>query len=239
MPHNRLYINAPLHVGDTVTIEDEQYHYIKKVLRAHSGDTVELINGKGVLASALLEKLGKDHCGAVITSSTQDATPTVQLTLALALTKQSHLEYALEKATEVGAGRFLLFPATRSEKEHISETQLKRLNSIIIAATKQCGRLFLPDLVIKSSLKDSVKSSNTLLFGDFGPHTQPLSALTLHSPVTFFVGPEGGFTEKEREFLITAGATGVSLHHNTLRAETAAVVATLLIHTQLTREYPT
>lgn len=230
MPHNRFYIDASLTSGMALQLEGDQHHYFKKVLRGAPGDTIEIINGKGSLAEARVENVLKSHSEAVIISSTDCPAPLFSLTLAIAFLKPSHLEYALEKATEAGASRFLLFPAARSDKKSLSNTYLQRLSNIVEAATKQCGTLFLPQICIKDSMIGCIEPDSMLLYGDFGVHTTQIHTLSFAKQTTFFIGPESGFTESECKKLQEKGALPVSLHKNTLRAETAVLAATLLIY---------
>lgn len=236
MPHNRFYIDTPLNPNTTFSIEDDQCHYFRKVLRGAPGDTIEVINGKGALAHATVSSIGKNHFDACVTTCENAPSPPFVLTLAIGFLKPSHLEYALEKACELGSSRFLLFEATLSEKKAVSPTYFQRLSSIVEAATKQCGRLYLPEIIVKNKMLECLDAKSAGFFGDFGPEAAPVHMLDLSNKkdVTVFIGPESGFTDEERRALISHQCRPISLHPNTLRAETAVVAATLLFQNALT-----
>jgi 16S rRNA (uracil1498-N3)-methyltransferase len=93
----------------------------------------------------------------------------------------------------------------------------------MVNALKQCGRLFLPQLLLKPSLSHWEKPSGSLFFGDLSK--APKLSGPFSDSVTFFIGPEKGFSPAEIAHLKTFSAHGISLHTHTLRAETAAIVA--------------
>lgn len=227
MPQNRYFYQGTLQPGLDVILKDDEFHYLSHVMRTRLGETVELINGQGSLAIAEVSKiLGKEAHLAVSEVETQEK-EAVTLNLALAFLKPAHLEYAIEKGCEVGVSNFILFPGARSEKKAVSEQYLKRLHTIILSATKQCGRLYLPTLEVQETMKTCLKG--LVLFGDLESQVhitkQPLEPL-----VTLVIGTEAGFTQQERQLLLDMGAKGVLLHKNTLRAETAAVIGAALIN---------
>lgn len=227
MPQNRYYYSGNLQPGHTIILKEDEFHYLNNVMRTKVGETVEVINGQGSLAIAEVSKIfGKEACLALGDVTTQEK-PELTLNLALAFLKPAHLEYAIEKGCEVGVSNFILFAASRSEKKAVSEQYLKRLQTIILSATKQCGRLFLPGLTVHNSLQDCLEG--LVLFGDLEA-TVHITKQPLESIVTLVIGPESGFTPQERKLLLDQGAKGVLLHKNTLRAETAAVVGAALIN---------
>ncbi len=227
MPQNRYYYPAELYKGHDIILKDDEFHYLRNVMRARVDETVEVVNGKGALAQCRVTKMLDKLAHLEITDVQTQDRPSLTLNLALAFLKPAHLEYAIEKGCEVGVSNFMLFAGSRSEKKSISDQYLKRLQTIILSATKQCGRFFLPELLIKDKLSQCLEG--LVLFGDLESSThitkQPLAPV-----VTLVIGPEAGITEQERKLLIDGGAKGVLLHANTLRAETAAVVGAALIN---------
>jgi 16S rRNA (uracil1498-N3)-methyltransferase len=234
MPNNRYFLPESFAEDSQVTLIDQEFHHLKHVCRARLGDEIELINGRGELAVATVCHFTKESALAkIISIEAQEPLP-FTITLALAFLRPSHLEYAIEKATEVGVSSFWLFPGDKSEKREISESYLKRLHLIIQGATKQCGRLFLPELVVKKELRACGSEEHQLLFGDLCKETTCLSRIeNLSSNVCLVVGPESGFSENERKLLYSMKATPISLHPYTFRAETAAVAGTLLLFNRL------
>ncbi len=228
MPQNRYYFSGALVKGHDIFLKDDEFHYLRNVMRSKVGQEVEIINGKGSLALAAVSKLQEKEAILSITSVTTEEQKPLTCNLALAFLKPAHFEYAIEKACEVGVSNFFLFPGDRSEKKAVSDQYLKRLHTIILSSTKQCGRLFLPEIQVKKALKECL--AGLVLFGDL-ESTTPLQKFPLEPIVTLVIGPESGLSDQEGKILFDAGAKGVRLHSNTLRAETAAVVGITLITT--------
>ncbi|MBS0604400.1 MAG: 16S rRNA (uracil(1498)-N(3))-methyltransferase [Verrucomicrobia bacterium] len=234
MPHNRYYIDSPLEKGATLSIEGEEWHHLTRVLRARVGDHVELVNGHGILAGAHVVELNKRDAGLSIQEVSSYESPPPPLILAQAIPRMNHLEWIIEKGTELNATSFWLFPGNLSEKDSFSQTQMARLKHLAVSAMKQCGRLDLPKIKILPPLAKWVPQEGTLLFGDTAesaPYLWDLKATSpFKSPVILFIGPEKGFDSKERSFLLEQlHAKGVRLHKNILRAETAPLAALSLI----------
>ena len=238
MPHNRYYIDAPLALNESVTLSGDEWHHLTRVSRSRKGDVVELVNGKGQLAEASICDLRKNDAELLIETVTQKPSPP-PLILAQAIPRMNHLEWIIEKGTELGATAFWLFPGNLSEKETLSPNQLARLGHLCISAMKQCGRLDLPEILLMPSLAEWKPMQGTLLFGDTeedAPYLWDLSLIKpLPSPVFLFIGPEKGFDPKEVRFMQTAlNAKGVKLHPNILRAETAPLAALALMQQWIT-----
>lgn len=196
-------------------------------MRTRVGEEVELIDGKGALAVGEVAKISDKEAIIEIGSIRKVDPLPFSISLVLGFMKPAHFEYAIEKATEVGVDKFLLFPGKLSEKKAISDQYFKRLETIVLSATKQCGRLFLPILVVKEKLIDCLPSDG-VIFGDLESST-PLKSLSLLENTTLVIGPESGLSVDERKLLLEKRAKGALFHPNTLRAETAAVVGSALI----------
>lgn len=222
MPAERFYVDAPLE--GVVTISGLEHHHLAHVMRIRVSEEVEIVNGKGSLATAKVQGISKHEALLEILSSSDTPTPLPHLKLAIPLMRPSKLELIIEKCTELGADAFYLYAAHFSEKDDLSDHQFERLEGIAISAMKQCGRLFLPSLE-KVSFEEVLDLPGKLLFGD-PRSTQPIEETS--GEIVFVTGPEKGFFSKELEELEKKG-TGVSLHKNILRAETAPIVASALI----------
>lgn len=121
-------------------LEDDTHHMIK-VMRVRPGDTVELVDGKGTLSTAKLLNNGELE---IISTTFEERRP--PCILAQALPKQNKLELIIEKATELGASEFWLFPGEQSERTALSDNHRRRLDQLLISAMKQCGTLYLPTI---------------------------------------------------------------------------------------------
>lgn len=228
MPDLRFYLDEPLDVEKKVEITDQEMHHMVHVMRVKENDTVELINGCGFLAKAQVQKIGKKSVELCITDLKHEPESSHHFILAQAIPRPSNLELILEKATELGVTDIWLFPSEKSEIKHLQERQIQRLELILVSAIKQSGRLYLPRLIVKEELADCFEPGAIGFFGDTHPLApsirQFLSCDKLHSNIIWMVGPEKGFSENERRVMTEKlELKGVRLHHNILRAETAAI----------------
>lgn len=228
MPHNRFFASCTLDKEGRYTIAAEELPHVK-VLRPHIGDAIELIDGKGSLGKGTIVEYSKTECIVHIDTLIQEKPPQYIKTLILGLLRPNHLEYAIEKSTEVGIDAIHLFCAHHSEKKEFSPSCQTRLNNIIKAATKQSGRLFLPELNYTKKLNEllcNLQKSTQLYYGD---HTATTLYLPPAEAIAFCIGPESGLTIEEKALLRSFEAQPILLAKNTLRAETAAIIASYLI----------
>lgn len=240
MPAERFFVDQPLEPSHSVILQGQEFHHLKNVMRMRVGEAVEVSNGAGALAHVTVLQLAKDHAVLTITAMEYEQKCEVDIILAQAWPRSNRLDFILEKGTELGVTQFWLYPSFHSPKKAPTEHQLERMKALTIAAMKQCGRLFLPELIIKPPLIQWKKPEGTCFFGDIRPSaTHFLSAwerMPKVSPIIFFVGPESGFTEEEVANFDRLGVQGVKLHKNVLRTETAALVALSLIEAGLAND---
>lgn len=239
MPHNRYFLDVPFYEKQSCRLTGEEGHHLIRVLRTQPGDTLELINGRNQLAVATIVELTKHSATLCIHHVFQETSCKTSLILSMGIPRMNHLEWIIEKGTELNVSAFWLFPGLLSEKKSLTPSQLKRLKHLAISAMKQCGRLDLPSIEIKPSLLDWPLLEGSLFFGDLSKNTPYLWQLPnlqpLQSPVVWFIGPEKGFDPKERDFLLhTMKVIPTRLHPNILRTETAPLVALSLIQIYLT-----
>lgn len=233
MPVERFYLDDPLLDQSLVKLEETEFHHLVRVLRGRVGDEIELVNGKGILAQAKIKTLQKTHALVEIESIQKTEEHSHQLILAQALPKPNRLDFILEKGTELGVTQFWLFPGEQSAKKDFFPNQMERAKALTIAAMKQCGRLTLPEIIIKPALKQWSSLNSLSFFGDVLPSAPLLSQFQsiIHQSdaLLFIVGPESGFSQKETEMLISLQAKGVKLHHHILRTDTAAIASLSLL----------
>lgn len=233
MPHNRYYLPKPFQVEEKVYFEDKEFHHLTNVMRQKKGEEIEIMNGMGQLATGTIVSLQKTGAEVLITNLLEKEAEKRSLILALAYLKPQHLEFALEKTVELGVSEIWLFPGGRSEKKGLSDTYMHRLETIVISACKQCGRLFLPKIVLKKNLQSCVDDTRITFFGNPDTNAPPFTAFTdqmaAKPHITLCIGPEAGFTEHETKAIEAQGALGVHFHPNILRAETAAICGVALL----------
>lgn len=233
MPEKRFFTPLSLEPQAAITLAGEEAHHLQHVMRCKVKDHVELINGKGFLADAEIIKTKKETVELFIHSVREEKADSFEIILAQGMPRPNRLDPILEKCTELGVSQIWLFPGMLSEKKELKPSQLKRMENIVIAATKQSGRLFLPTIEAKPPLAKWQPPREPSYFGDIDPKAPALySAWTQEPPknaVIFFVGPEQGFHSDELELFNTWGTKGVKLHHNILRTDTAPLCALSLI----------
>lgn len=230
MPVERFFIDQELKEGMSFFLEKEEFHHLAHVVRIKPQETIELINGKGALASALIESIERHQAKARVLSCKKEPSPSYELILAQAIPRQPRLEYIVEKSVELGITKLCLFPGELSEKKTLSPSQIERVNHILISAMKQCGRLFIPELVLAPSILSWNLSSlpTSCFFGDTRQDAPLFFKALQERPksVLIAIGPEKGFHTKEVSCMeTTLHMQGVHLHSNILRTDTAAICA--------------
>lgn len=210
--------------GETLTLPDDAAHHLVRVLRGQAGDTVDLFDGHGTSATAII--LGTDDSVTVrlITIRTQDASCTVLLVLAVL--KGPAMDTAVRMATEAGASAILPVLAERSVARGDRSDRWSRIAS---SAAQQCGRADVPTVHAPTTLHEALATlpPNTLvLLAHPGSTTAPPAASD--NPLALCIGPEGGWTPAEVQSIDSAHAQRVSLGPWVLRADTAAAVGTAL-----------
>lgn len=235
MPIERYFLEEELHEGEAYPLADGEFHHLSRVVRARCRDEVEVVNGKGVLARAIVTEIAKDRATLEIKERLQVLPHRQQLILAQGLPKLNRLDFILEKGTELGVDQFILFPGDLSIKKEFSSHQQERARAITIASMKQCGRLFIPQVVLRAPLDEWPDTMpGRLFYGDTNPEAPLFEKVWREGrtdllPVTFVVGPESGLSDHEEARLQALGASGVKIHPNILRTETASLAALSLM----------
>jgi 16S rRNA (uracil1498-N3)-methyltransferase len=228
----RLYVTEPLMVGALLVASPEQAHYLANVMRLQAGDELLLFNGRDGEWRARLAAAGKRACQLEITGQTRDQEVGPDLDLVVALVKRARLETIVEKAAELGARRVRLAITERTNAER---TRVDRLAAIAVEASEQTGRLEVPAVEAPQKLDALIAgwpAERPLMFCDEAGDAPPaLAALAgRHAgPWGVLIGPEGGFSARERALIRAAPqAVAVSLGPRILRADTAAIAALTL-----------
>lgn len=214
MPHDRFYHPGPL--KESLILEGPEHHHLFRVMRAGIGHSIEIIDGRGTLVTARIDSIDKKTAELSITDTYFEPPPPSKI-LVQSYLKQPKLELVLEKCTELGVSEFHLFPAERSERDHLSNNHQNRLHQMTLVATKQCGRLYIPTIHLHTALPPVHNAAYCTLV----ENPPPLHTL---SATTVIIGPESGWTPSEETHLCTI-AQASSLHSLILRAETAAITA--------------
>lgn len=232
---SRLYVEDDLRAGETLSIETRAAHHLLHVLRLKSGDVVALFNGRDGEFTARLEVSGKSKALAHVGEQLRAQTPHPDLVYAFAPLKQARLDYMVQKAVEMGAGT--LQPVF-TERTQVPRLKLERIVANAREAAEQCGALSLPEIAEPLKLTPFLEDWNqdrVLIFCDEAADAaSPVATLQalVGRRLGVLIGPEGGFTPKEREMLLARkNCLPISLGPRILRADTAAVAALALVQT--------
>ncbi|MBS0360118.1 MAG: 16S rRNA (uracil(1498)-N(3))-methyltransferase [Proteobacteria bacterium] len=225
----RLFIPHDLTAGAELALDHGQSHYLASVMRLSAGDELALFNGRDGEWRAVVSVVTKRAVGVRAETLLRPQAPAPDLDLVVALVKRARVETIVEKAAELGARRVRL---TLTERTNADHTRLDRLTAIATEAAEQTGRLDVPAIEAPAKLDkliDGWEAGRRLLFcdeaGDAAPVLEALSTAPA-GPWAILIGPEGGFSPKERERLRALPyATPVTLGPRILRADTAAIAA--------------
>lgn len=223
---HRFFVNERLD-GDAVAINDTALlHQWRNVFRLKAGDTIVLFDGKGGEYLAGILKIGKDEALLSLSERLPGAAVSKNLWLFMAIPKKDKFEWAVEKVTELGVSHIVPLLSERAEKKGLNETRLRK---IIIEASEQSGRTVLPMLHGAFALGEATEKHRFPLVA-FDPTGEPFDAEKAWSADTLgiFIGPEGGWSEKELSLFKEKNIPLVSMGPLTLRAETAAIAASAL-----------
>lgn len=208
-----------------VTINDEEQQHIVKVLRMKNGEEIHVTDGKGNLASGKLLIEGKKAGIEVSEIKTNLPEFSPKLHIAIAPTKNiDRIEFFVEKAVEMGISEISIIITEKTERKNIN---IDKIRKQAIAASKQSLRFHFPKINDAVKLTDFLK--NTDPEHNFVAHChenlerKELKAIPQMEQLTFLIGPEGDFSEKEISFLAENNIKAVSLGDQRLRTETAGV----------------
>ena len=224
----RLYVDQPLGQGQSVELTREQAHYLFGVMRLSVGGSVALFNGKDGEWLAEVAEAGKRGGVLSCVEQTKPLQLPPDLWLLFAPIKKARTDFIVEKATEMGAARVLPVQTEFTNSERIRQD---RLQAHAVEAAEQCGGTFVPEVAELKRLDrvlDTWPEGRNLMFCD---EAEAGSALRLAAnekgqPWAILIGPEGGFSNKERARLTALPfAHVVSLGPRVLRTDTAAVAA--------------
>jgi 16S rRNA (uracil1498-N3)-methyltransferase len=220
-----LYVEEVLSGGALLTLEGSQANYLLAVMRLGAGDKVKLFDDRSGEWLAEIVESAKKRVTLRITEHLREREQVPDLWLVFAPVKRGRIDWIVEKATELGAARLL--PVV-TQRTIVDRTNSDRLRAHIIEAAEQCERTALPELADPQKLDALLKSwpaERALLFAD-EQGGEPMLKVAAPGPAALLIGPEGGFTDAEREAIrALPQARAVSLGPRILRAETAAIAA--------------
>jgi 16S rRNA (uracil1498-N3)-methyltransferase len=233
----RLFVDVDLASTPSVTLNREASHYLITVLRLSQGDVILLFNGRDGEWLGQIEKSDKKSATLQLIKQTRPQPERADIDYLFAPLKTTRLDYLVQKAVEMGAGR--LVPVI-TQHTQFARLNAERMRANIIEAAEQCGILHVPELAPEIKLDALLAQWNsirTLIFCDERADIHdPIAALQAakRGPIGVLIGPEGGFSKEEREQILKLpSVTRLSLGPRILRADTAGVAALALVQAVL------
>lgn len=215
-------------------LQADQLKQCQKVLRMKAGDQIRLVDfnrngGIYQFEDDTLENL-------TLVETIEFKENPIKIRLIASLIRSERLEWMIQKACELGVDEIVLYSAQNGVVKDFgsrTERKLERLNTIALEACEQSYRSHPVKVSGVLNLKDLESiDSECKLYADV--NVDPLPHIYKHldgvSELSILIGPEGGYSEKERSVLQASGFKAVSLGQHVLRAETASMVACTLIH---------
>ncbi|MEM6635855.1 MAG: 16S rRNA (uracil(1498)-N(3))-methyltransferase [Pseudomonadota bacterium] len=226
----RLYVDHPLAMGQPVPLTRDQAHYLFGVMRAQTGAEVALFNGQDGEWTAEVADVGKRGGTLAVRQKTAPLRRPPDLWLLFAPIKKARTDFIVEKAAEMGAARII---PVQTEFTNAERVRRDRLQAHAIEAAEQCGGTFVPEVAEMRKLADVITNwpvERHLMFCDETLAGQAGALDTTQGRSwAILVGPEGGFSARERRHLLTVPTVSpVALGPRILRADTAAVAAMAL-----------
>ncbi len=224
----RIYVDASLQAQALVEMDAEQAHYLKQVMRLHVGDTITVFNGKGGEFSAELTLLAKSGAQCRLADKADvDRELPCRVHIIQAANRSEKIETVLQKGTELGAASFQIVNSERATlklPENKKEKRLQRWQKIVIEAAEQSERTALPDVRWQAKLGAVEKRGACFVLH---PRDAKLWQDVRHDfakaeDITLAIGPEGGWTQQELEYLQLEGFEALMFGQRIMRTETAA-----------------
>ncbi|WP_180106419.1 MULTISPECIES: 16S rRNA (uracil(1498)-N(3))-methyltransferase [unclassified Acinetobacter] len=231
----RFYIEADLTVDTTVELTETVFHHWVKVLRAHVGETATLFNGQGgEYHVELVEVAKKSAAVQVLQFNPSNRTPHFTALLGQVMSKGDRMDYAIQKAVELGVSEIQLLTSERCEMRLKYDRDQKKLDhwqGIAIAACEQCGLNIVPKVLAPLSLEKWLESNLPTTKLVLAPNKDEVDVLADADPqFALLIGPEGGLSEAEISAANEKGFVNWCIGERVLRTETAPVVALSILN---------
>lgn len=225
---SRFFIDAPLSLGQH-ELPETQAHYIGRVLRHAVGDAVQLFDGSGQEFLGELIEVGKKNVRVELREQfTGQPESPLRVHLGQGLSRGERMDWAIQKATELGAAVITPIVSERCEvrlKDERADKRLAHWCQVAISACEQCGRSVVPLIHSPVLLADWLQQSEAELKLVLHPVAEPLASHAKPGTLAFLIGPEGGLSDAEVAQAKAAGFHAARLGPRVLRTETAPVVA--------------
>lgn len=234
MPH--FFINSKTLKDNFIMISDkENYSHIAKSLRAKVGENILLIDENQIQYEGKIKEINKNSIEVnVMKSYKSNRYIEFKLYLAQSPLRSEAQSMIIEKATELGVeGIYPVFTDNCALKKSVIEQKINKWQKIMVEASKQCERAYIPTCFGLRNLENLIKTEKfdrVLAFVERNANCKlkvylEKNPILKNEKILVIIGPEGGFSEREFEFFNTNGIKTLSLGNLILKAETAVIAA--------------
>jgi len=229
MSNIRLFFSATLSADMIDKLDKSQSHYLTKVMRVKENEVFSLFNKNGEWEAKILG-ISKSIVEFKTIKQLRQKENTKELWLAFSPIKSNYQNFMIQKATELGVTKFLPIIFERTIVRKINK---ERLEKIVIEASEQSNRINVPIIEESQKLNNFLKTNSIdLIFTDLNSNNNKIDKSKLTDrPVCIIIGPEGDFSEAEREEILSfSGVQAIKINENILRSETAVISAISIIN---------
>ena len=228
MKIHRFFVSDLKLENNIILREKSLLHQWQKVLRFKPGQQVVLFDGNTQDKLYSIDNFSDSEAHLRHMADNELMLPNRKIYLIFSLLKKDKNDWVLQKCTEIGVSHFVPLIADRSEKTGF---KLERAQKIVIEASEQCGRSDIPSVRQPVSITTVISDLTGKIYlnvaEQYAEHSSQFTAdsIQFKNPVGIFIGPEGGWSEREKQLFKDRGIKQLALSNFTLRAETAAVTA--------------
>ena len=229
MSNIRLFFSDTLSANMIDKLDKNQSHYLSKVMRVKENEVFSLFNKEGEWEAKVLG-IFKNIVEFKIIKQLRQKERTKELWLAFSPIKSNYQNLMLQKATELGVTKFLPIIFDRTVVRKINKD---RIEKIVIEASEQSNRINVPVIEEAQDLNGFLKkNSMNLIFTDLNSNIKKIDKSKFtDKPVCIIIGPEGDFSETEREKILSfKGVQPIKINENILRSETAVISAISIVN---------
>ena len=231
----RLFYSNKLKTGTISRLSEKQSHYTKNVMRLKAGDKISLFNSLDGEWDVKILDQGKIFTEFKVEKLSRPLSNEKNIWLAFSPIKKVSQDLMIQKTTELGIQKFIPLLCERSV---VREINIKRTEKIITEACEQSNRITVPKIQELQMLDEFIKNfpeDGKIIFCDINSQSKDLyNKLSKKNPICILIGPEGDFSEEERQFITNyKNVISITLGKNILRAETAAIASTTILNFNL------
>ncbi len=232
---NRFYIETELNTGNTIELTESVFHHWVRVLRAKVQEKAIFFNGKGGEYRVTLTEINKKNAFVSVDHFEEiNRTAPFKVILGQVMSKGDRMDYAIQKATELGVTTIQLLTSDRCEMRLKYDRDQKKLDhwqSVAVAACEQCGMNIVPKVLAPISIEEWIQTDLPISRFVMAPNKDQKNVLLDAQPeLALLIGPEGGLSESEIGLSNQNGFVNWCIGDRVLRTETAPVVALSILN---------